>query len=1339
MICVQGVNSIAEENDAMVLNNGDLQVKIGEYGEINSLKIVSDENEAFRNTEYVLNSENASKQGESEEHCWMGEVMLSTLRGEEEKSINTSESTSRKIERKGEKIEVSYEEDGCKITENYYMVSSSLRWEIEVKNTGEGNLTVEDLGLPMAFNQYWTPSYDGEELYDTRCVYHSFVGKDSSYIYATRPSGQGKILLFTPVSETGAGFEYRDHWRENNGHQNSSWAQDKDGYHSGLDVFYIHSDKIKSTGSAYMDSTALVLPQGESKKYAFEFTACNNEKDLKRKLYEKGIVDAVAVPSMVTTLDMTTSFYLHANDDIEIDDVYVNCIHETKLYEGRENFSVSYDKHNAQAQVTFKEKKIYDGENYYIYNLDLKCLGANCVFVKYRAGGEEKETMLQFYAMENLADAIDRRSAFLTEHQTDTPGEVGDKTFDDWMMDSKKNRAETMSGYWDMSYWGWGDDWGLTHGTFLALKNVYKPVKEEVEALDEYLDVAIWNTLMREHQEDYLIHDFLSSEPNLSPTYRGYAYPHIYNTYFAMYEICNLYPDLIEYKEKRSVYLLRAYNILKALYSDNVAYNWSTGLMGEITTPDIIKALEKEGFYDEADDVRKIMSTKYDNFKNTKYPYGSEYSYDNTGEEAVYTLAKMNGNEEMMYKIDLKTRACRGLQPVWYYYANPVTICGENRWNFQYTASLAGYCMDDYLRNVDSSMTKEERAVAERVNYGGKIANFTCINSGQIDADEENIGTVSWTYQAELGNSGGQGTGGGKLHNGWLQMAGEADLGLFGAMSIMSSDVATDPVFGLVGYGCDVKDEGKNYKIVPHDGVFAKLNMIDEKLYVSMKGVTYSEAVVKKDKSEIRLKTTGNADYAEIEISGLEKGVKYALYENGKIKATAFGENAVFTYQGEKSSTVVIRRDPHAIEIEPYKKPTEEKEAEKRALLSENAVIYDFENSSKDKGENGADGKSVGNVVIEEGRVISDGTVKSYVRLPSSLANETRDFTLKIDIAIASAQKSGTRIVEFSDTDGKNLSLYFGENNSLVLDVCNEKTNSEISLPEKYEGEIVLRQKGKNITLWCGGEKALSTKTDFTLSELGDTERNYIGRGSDETTGALKGSYDNFYFIRKAEDVEEKATDAYPISAERIVTDEKHTLPKKVNVLYSDGFYRMTDVSWGEENGTTVKGKAGLLDIEAKVRRVSFGKNLALDAIAKASYCSSWESVEAVNDGKYTLETSNPDSSEIKRLGTWTRDSSEEWVSLTWDEEVELSGVGIVFVDDFGGLRAPISYRIEYLNDDGAWCEVDLPLGGETKLLTMNETSFERVKTSSLRIVMQKGEYAGVGVMEIEAYASEVE
>ena len=76
--------------------------------------------------------------------------------------------------------------------------------------------------------------------------------------------------------------------------------------------------------------------------------------------------------------------------------------------------------------------------------------------------------------------------------------------------------------------------------------------------------------------------------------------------------------------------------------------------------------------------------------------------------------------------------------------------------------------MDDWLRLQDNDMTQEEKAYAERINYAGKIANLTAINSGQMCGAEDNIGTVSWTYQAEKGNLGGQGTGGGWLEtNGW--------------------------------------------------------------------------------------------------------------------------------------------------------------------------------------------------------------------------------------------------------------------------------------------------------------------------------------------------------------------------------------------------------------------------------------------------------------------------------------------------------------------------------------------------------------------------------------------
>ena len=64
--------------------------------------------------------------------------------------------------------------------------------------------------------------------------------------------------------------------------------------------------------------------------------------------------------------------------------------------------------------------------------------------------------------------------------------------------------------------------------------------------------------------------------------------------------------------------------------------------MGESSVPDIIEALEKEGLYDEADKMLQIMeNNKYNAFETSKYPYGSEYSYDNTAEEGVFVAAML--------------------------------------------------------------------------------------------------------------------------------------------------------------------------------------------------------------------------------------------------------------------------------------------------------------------------------------------------------------------------------------------------------------------------------------------------------------------------------------------------------------------------------------------------------------------------------------------------------------------------------------------------------------------------------------------------------------------------
>lgn len=862
LVVMAGVLAVPQLAAAYSLSNSYFNVTTGSYGEISSIKLAGD---AFP-TEYVMNASNSPKQNTAG-HQWLGELMFEYRvgTGAWTKATTNQSGDARVQSQSGNKVTVTYQNsanaNGIKnfqLTETYSLVDDRLRWEINLKNTGSQDIEFGDVGLPLPFNERWP---GGEAIYETRVVSHSNVANSNSYVYATRPSGIGSFLLMTPDTSTGAGFEYKDHWRTQERAANeAAWCQDQADWPEGLNVFYIHSNRIKSTGRGYLPNTSLVLKPGEEKLYAFDFSKVADQNAMKERLYSLGLIDVNVVPGMIVPTNQTAKVDLHTSKNIT-------------------SVTAQYP---SETTITYLNTA---ATNHKIYSLSMKHLGQNNITVTY---GNGEKTVLQFYAAEPVDAALQRHATFMVNNTQWNTSDFRNKAFDDWMMDSKAKR-NSFSGYW-----GWGDDWGYTHAEFLAEKNVLVPVTSEIQAVDNYLETTIWNTLMKQHQTDYYIHDFLMYSPgdvsgecknpacgNNTPMGRGYAYPHIYNTFFSMYKIAKLHPEAITYKNPAKTYLYRAYRIMKTLYDGSVAYNWNTGLMGEMSTPQIIQALRDEGYTTEANDLTSKMTTKYNNFKNTTYPYGSEYSYDNTGEEAVYTLAKMNNNTTMMSKINAKTRACRGTAPLWYYYANPTTICGENWWQFQYTMALAGYCMDDWTMNYSS--TPETDA---RLNYAAKVGLISTINSGQIDSDAANIGAVSWTYQSEKGNLGGQGVGGGALHNGWRQMSGEADLGLWGLLKILSADVANDPIFGLTGYGCDVTQNGSNYVVTPKDGLFKRLNMVSLRMSMELEQDEYTAATVASDKKslEFTLKNKkSSAHTTRVFVKGMAAGTYDVLLNNTKV------------------------------------------------------------------------------------------------------------------------------------------------------------------------------------------------------------------------------------------------------------------------------------------------------------------------------------------------------------------------------------------------------------------------------------------------------------------------
>lgn len=851
---------------ATSISDASFAVEIGNHGEISSLKIVGD---AFP-TCYVMNATNSPDQNTAD-HQWMGELMFSYRMGTGAWTTAwTSKSASGRTVTKPSSTSVlvryanATEANGVKnftVDETYELKNGTLVWSIKLSNTSSQAIEFGDVGLPMPFNERWA---ENETIYETRTTKHSFVGLNGSYITAKRPSGIGNFVLFTPDQSTGAKLEYMDHWRKEE-HKGSTWTQDTANWAAGLNVYYVHSNAIKSTGRGYLPNTSLALAPGASKTYAFKFHKPASEAELRDILYKEGMVDVGVAPGMIVS----------QGDVVHVDLRTSKAIGTIEF----QNPSTSSAK---AVSVAAGDHKIYE--------FSFAKLGENIVTVNY---GDSAKIALQFYVIEQPGAAVQRHATFMVEKtQISNPGVFNDKIFDDWMMDTK-SRRNAFTGYQGFTYWmGWGDDWGYTHAQFLAEKNAMAPVASEIKALDDYLETAVWGTILKGHQTDFLLHNWLSTPGFTDDYYRGYAYPHVYNTFFGMYKTAKLHGDVATFKHPALTYLQRCWGIVKALFTNNVGYNFDTGLMGELAIPEILAALEAEGMATEAGQLRGWMTTKWNNFKGNTYPYGSEYNYDNTGEEAVYMLAKLNGNTTIQGKIDQKTRACRGWQPVWYYYGVPVTICGENWWQFQYTVALAGAGMDDWMRRHSSTPDLDARGV-----YAAKLGNFTAINSGQIDSDPANIGTVSWTYQASKGNLGATGSAeaeGAKkvrteLHNGWRSMAGEADLGLFGALKIISADVANDPVFGLIGYGCDVQKVAGSYDLVIRDGIGKRANILPLKVWVGID----QDRIAKLSVSEAKNRMTASlavgktvAHVAKLSVEGLAAG-DYAVYVDGVSKATA--------------------------------------------------------------------------------------------------------------------------------------------------------------------------------------------------------------------------------------------------------------------------------------------------------------------------------------------------------------------------------------------------------------------------------------------------------------------
>ena len=183
-------------------------------------------------------------------------------------------------------------------------------------------------------------------------------------------------------------------------------------------------------------------------------------------------------------------------------------------------------------------------------------------------------------------------------------------------------------------------------------------------------------------------------------------------------------------------------------------------------------------------------------------------------------------------------------------------------------------------------------------------------------------------------------------------------------------------------------------------------------------------------------------------------------------------------------------------------------------------------------------------------------------------------------------------------------------------------------------------------------------------------------------------------------------------------------------------------------DGEVGRAWAANLTIYEKVEPAKVYPNIAPEGTASSDFCASWSSVEGVND-EVIPDSSNPGYDYNEAYGSWGKNSNSapETILITFDQPAKLYGAGAYFwynadgPHNQNGIDIPASYTWEYQDANGEWVPFPNAAGFGIEEDIMNQTTFDPVIATVVRINMAKsttGSY-GLGVAELELYGEFVE
>ena len=534
------------------------------------------------------------------------------------------------------------------VTEAYTQAGSRLAWSLDLQNLAERALEIGDIALPLRMNT----DYVGGELqdedavrktYEGRLNRHRLIAGHGSFVYWTKATGAGPLLVMTTSGDTH--LEYFD------------------ANHTAF-IHSAHSGPRVSQGTWRQPHTSVTLaPRGRSgsvARYGFDFAWADDLSGVRDLLYDSGAIDVHVVPGMTLPSDQKARIALRTKS---------------------ESLTLQPEHPDTTSVIYLGETR----PDVHVYELSFSRLGEHTLRVNYDGG---RHLLLEFFSTEPLETLYRKRSRFITENQQHRNTKWYNGLFSLWDMREKVLRGPEDTGGLQDYMVGGSDDPSNSKAVLVAEKNVCLPDAEEIAALEYYLENFVWGKLQRtdlEHPHPYGIYGSENWYLNRTTTWgttlpdrirsyeqmfgvpqgtglgaerlwRSFDYTTFIMLYYDMYRIAQQYPNLVTYLDARG-YLERAFGTAQAyfrvpyaihmvgrpLWSHKGYSDWAykLGNFHERYLIDLLRALRQEDMHQEAEWLQSEWEKKVKYFLyDEPYPFGSEFVFDRTAFESTHAIAR---------------------------------------------------------------------------------------------------------------------------------------------------------------------------------------------------------------------------------------------------------------------------------------------------------------------------------------------------------------------------------------------------------------------------------------------------------------------------------------------------------------------------------------------------------------------------------------------------------------------------------------------------------------------------------------------------------------------------